>query len=97
MNPMAGCGMQQARRPGAEETVEVVGNHEDGTSGTPGRVLPKGNRRPVFGSGQRERSRAIVRWKPVVWEWTRRVVEAVREDGRSCSRIAGEGATWTTP
>jgi len=30
-NPMAGSGVQQTRNPGAEETVEVVGNHEDGT------------------------------------------------------------------
>jgi hypothetical protein len=30
-NPMTGSGMQQARNLRAEETVEVVRNHEDGT------------------------------------------------------------------
>jgi len=30
-NPMTGSGMQQARDLRAEETVEVVRNHEDGT------------------------------------------------------------------
>jgi len=50
MNPTVGSGMQQARRPGAEETVEVVRNHEDGTSGTCGRVLPMGAELSIFGS-----------------------------------------------
>lgn len=30
-NPTVGSGMQQARDPVAEQTVEVVQNHEDGT------------------------------------------------------------------
>jgi hypothetical protein len=30
-NPRVGSGMQQARNPAAEKTVEVVQNHEDGT------------------------------------------------------------------
>lgn len=30
-NPMAGCGVQQTRRPRAEQAVEVERDHEDGT------------------------------------------------------------------
>ena len=54
MNPKAGSGMQQARRPGAEKAVEVVRNHEDGTCETPGRVSPKDTNRSMFASGRRE-------------------------------------------
>jgi hypothetical protein len=33
--PLAGCGAQQTHSSFAEETVEVVRNHEDGTCGWP--------------------------------------------------------------
>ena len=43
---MTGCGMQQARGAVAEKPVEVVRNHEDGTSESVGtdtpRALPQG-------------------------------------------------------
>jgi hypothetical protein len=58
MNPMTGSGTQQARRPGAEKTGEVVRNHEVGTSSTPGRVLPKGARRSVLGLSWQAKPRA---------------------------------------
>jgi len=92
MNPMAGSGTQQARRPGAEKAVEVVRNHEDGTSGTCCRVLPKGATRSTSGSSQRERSEDIDRWKGGGWEWTRRTVTEVRKDPGYGSRITGGGA-----
>lgn len=37
----AGCGMQQARGPRAEQAVMVVGNHEDGTRRSRGSDWPK--------------------------------------------------------
>lgn len=42
--PLAGYGAQQTRGPCAEQTVEVVRNHEGGTCPAPGSVGPKGAR-----------------------------------------------------
>jgi len=41
MNPKIGCGMQQAHELSVEKAVEVVRDHEDGTSGSLGNDLPK--------------------------------------------------------
>ena len=56
-NPMTGSGMQQARDLRAEETVEVVRNHEDGT-GSRGWLLGTEARSDARGSG---RSAAVTR------------------------------------
>jgi len=59
---MVGSGMQQARKALAEETVEVVRNHEDGTSLSDGSEGSKGDGnvarewtpRPMSTEGQRQ-------------------------------------------
>ena len=59
---MTGCGMQQARGAVAEKAVEVVRNHEGGTSGSGGTDPPKawpqggaGSARDGVGAGSRIR------------------------------------------
>jgi hypothetical protein len=44
MNPKAGSGVQQTRSPCAEQTVEVVRNHEGGTRSASGIAGTKGRR-----------------------------------------------------
>jgi len=58
---MAGSGMQQARDLRAEETVEVVRNHEDGTR-IP-RVAPSGPKQAATSAGVDARQGS--RWRGV--------------------------------
>jgi hypothetical protein len=51
VNLRVGSGMQQAHGAEEEETVEVVRNHEGGTSEAPGSVSPKSAPQGDDGSG----------------------------------------------
>lgn len=51
VNLRVGSEMQQAHGAQEEEAVEVVRNHEDGTSGARGSVLPKSAPQGDDGSG----------------------------------------------
>jgi hypothetical protein len=51
VNLRVGSEMQQAHIAQEEEAVEVVRNHEDGTSGARGSVLPKSEPQGDDGSG----------------------------------------------
>jgi len=53
VNPRVGSALQYTRTASKEQAVEVVGNHEDGTWTSPGRLVPKVDPRGSAGSGLR--------------------------------------------
>jgi hypothetical protein len=79
MNPMVGSGMQQARKPPVEQTVEVVRNHEGGTCVGLGSPMPKAPESKTDPSLEMSRDFGC-------WEWT---PEVTSMEGRSLENPGG--------